>query len=186
MVYVVPYRNIARAFSKNALINCSGRSCSRGSHCCPYLADTMPLWQTEHGTMRIKKKKGGDRCDVCFSASSRHIPALCTSLRVYCTPWREQNLCWGWRQKSGLYFHYFIVNIAGGCHGGNKHDAARHCSVVGKRQVNVQVIGFQLIVRSWFAPAHLLFSKRIPTCNCNHNLVASPKDLLLQLRWLSW
>lgn len=121
MVYIVAYRNIARAFPKkennpkpnDALINCSGRW-----HCCSYLPDTMPLWQAEHGTMRIKKGGvggwwwgGGCQRDL-ENALFLLVPARSlVSQRV------QTERVDGDDKKRGLFFHYLIVNIAGGCRG---------------------------------------------------------------------
>lgn len=71
-------------------------------------------------TWHNENKAGGRRqCDL-ENAGLLWVPSLsvCTTLRVYRTPATGKNRTSveGDDKKSGLFFHYFIVNIAGGCH----------------------------------------------------------------------
>lgn len=95
-------------------------------HCCSYLPDTMPLWQTEHGTMRIKKKRGSSVVCVCVCVYSMAVLSIYYNMCVYDCVYtvhhgsRQETLPVDGDDKmagqSGgfLWPHYFIVNIARG------------------------------------------------------------------------
>lgn len=77
--------------------------------------------------------------------------SVCTTLRVYRTPATGKNRTSveGDDKKSGLFFHYFIVNIAGGCHERGEGGNLLVMKIIPKQCSRKEIKATQLVSLLW-------------------------------------